>query len=136
MWFTITRRRVKSVFMRLCNSSVNCSCRLISLLDGFFRFLKHLNQVFIFCRSYFLPTMTPLSLFIGYIIWGFHHFLPTLFLHFFLIFTNGIIDVMLHCYCISFTRRLIVDLKFFASVGIIFPLRFQIIVRTCAFMIW
>ena len=32
-------------------------------------------------------------------------FLPTLFLHFFVIFTNGIIDVMLHCYCISFTRR-------------------------------
>ena len=69
--------------MDLCNSSASCCCQLISLLNSFFWFLKHLNQVFIFCRSYFLPTMTPLSLFIGYIIWGFHHFSTNFILVFF-----------------------------------------------------
>lgn len=123
--------------MRLCNSSDNCCCRLISLLDGFFRFLKHPNKVFIFLSIIFFANNDPIVA-----LYRVHHVRLSPFFYqlysciFFVIFTNGIIDVMLHCYCISFTRRLIVDLKFFASVGIIFQLRFQIIVRTCAFMIW
>ena len=48
MWCKITRLQVKSLFKGLCNSSANCFCQLISLLDGLFRVLKHLNQVQVF----------------------------------------------------------------------------------------
>ena len=74
MWSTIICRRVKLLFMDLCNSSASCCCQLISLLNSFFWFLKHLNQAIGFLLIISCQPMTLLTFFIGYIIESFHRF--------------------------------------------------------------
>ena len=121
-------------FVSFCNSSASFSCQFS--LNGFFRFWNTKTKV-LFCVYHILcQEMSPLSFIIRKGIESFGHFAICFIFTLSIIFAHRIVNIMLHCYCIRFTCRMIVDLKYFTCVRIISQLRFQNTVGTCVFMTW